>query len=135
MEEKKIPTFEAYFQTISDIEGTLGNLIDKNGIVLFRGQEILKWELLPKLSRPEYLKYNVIEIEKQIIDEFERLSHPYLNAKSISNLWDNLALARHHNLPTRLLDWTGNPLAALWFAFNSEKKISQIERIGSFGYF
>ncbi|HML95586.1 MAG TPA: FRG domain-containing protein [Thermodesulfobacteriota bacterium] len=89
----------------------LGNMSD----LLFRGQR-RDWELLPRLGRLS-LRGEINNIEKLILEEFKRTSLPLTEFKP-ENDWDVLALAQHHGLPTRLLDWTYSALAGLWFAVN-----------------
>lgn len=50
-----------------------------------------------------------------MIKGFKRQCVPHLH-RELRNEWDVLAMAQHHGLATRLLDWAGNPLTALWFA-------------------
>jgi hypothetical protein len=81
--------------------------------VLFRGQQIDK-PLLPKLGRLK-LEDDIPTVEERMLEDFKIQSPPFLQFNP-ANDWEWLALAQHHGMPTRLLDWTANPLAALWFA-------------------
>jgi FRG domain-containing protein len=80
---------------------------------LFRGQRDNK-TLLPRLARLP-LRGEIAPVEKSMLTEFKRQAVPYIDLQP-ENDWDWLALAQHHGMATRLLDWTANPLAALWFA-------------------
>lgn len=118
----KIKNFEEF---ISRITATTNNKGIKDAdVVLFRGQQNAEWNLLPKIARSK-IKATFIEEEKSILEEFKRIGRAYINPVISQNSWDLLALAQHHGLPTRLLDWTTNPLVALWFAFYLESSTIQ----------
>ncbi len=92
----------------------------KSGRRLFRGQNVDK-PLLPKIARSNSLTPNYIEdLERKMLARFRKESTPYLNGVQPLTDWDWLAIAQHQGLPTRLLDWSANALAALWFAVASD---------------
>ena len=110
-------------KTVLDLEEKRGNAI------YFRGQECKndkdkELELLPTIGRMQQkfvdqsLKYS-IESERNLLHRFCRWA--YLESKRALGEWEALFLARHHGLPVRLLDWTANPLVALYFAAKCEK--------------
>ncbi len=109
---QKIKNITQYLKVVHDIK-TKSEKNENFTDLLFRGQNTDK-DLLPKIARIT-LKGDIKNIENLMLDEFQRAIIPLSEFKP-EDEWDLLALAQHHGLPTRLLDWTYNPLVALWFA-------------------
>lgn len=103
--------------SVSEFLSIIGNLLDESSHFIFRGHASDKWELKPSIWRNNG---NNISIEYSMLNEFKRLHYPYTLPRPLKKI-DLLFLAQHYRMPTRLLDWTTNPLIALFFACNEEK--------------
>jgi hypothetical protein len=94
---------------------------DHTDYILFRGQSNDK-PLLPKVARTNPLS-DTTHIEMEMLKEFRRRLARERDVAAMDS-WDMLIYAQHHGLSTRLLDWTTNPLFALWFACEDFQTVS-----------
>jgi len=101
---------EITINSITDFHKRL-DIYRKSSRFKFRGQSDLSWELIPKAGRPPFTNVSDFEFFKH----WKRRAKAYLEKEHYTD-WELLAIAQHTGLPTRLLDWTQNPLAAAFFA-------------------
>jgi hypothetical protein len=107
---KSISNQKEFFSYIQQISASTKTMI-------FRGVKKHHCQLIPSIGR---LKTNKIgEItpndEELILKLFKQKAYGFIK-DHISNNLELLSIAQHHGIPTRLLDWTKNPLVAVYFA-------------------
>lgn len=86
---------------------------------VYRGLSDYSYELKSSLMR---LGGPFTKLEKHLLRNF--IKYARRNNLPGESLWNGLALAQHHGLPTRLIDWTYSPLIALHFATSSLQKFN-----------
>ena len=87
----------------------------RSGKWVFRGVPDSTYELVPKAGRQNWNE----NLEKHMFHAFCREITAYIEKPPTSE-WEFLAIAQHHGLPTRLLDWSENLLVAIFFACNNK---------------
>ncbi len=85
---------------------------------IFRGHSDSSFTLVPSVGRTAHASKSRAKYEESLFDIFRREARGHLPAIP-KDEWEWLSLAQHHGLPTRLLDWTINPLVALYFAVSA----------------
>lgn len=126
---------------LSEFLNTLSNYHDqfsqtcRNGSFIFRGMSNVAWGLLPGIFREYSQRQESLTFagssysgkiysahEYEILSHFRKEASGFLTHISQRDDFTWLQYAQHYGVPTRLLDFTANPLVAMYFCCQSESE-------------
>lgn len=100
---------------------------NREGRMIYRGQSSADWRLEPSVFRPDVItatdSADRVLKERNMLRGFKKRSRLFIHDRPrYHDEWQWLALARHHGLPTRLLDWSESAGVALYFAVRKRQR-------------
>ena len=110
------PEFDGKIEEVKDLQSLLaGRAVQPHSHLRFwfRGQADHTWIPQPKLTRFD-IDWNT---EKHLTQDFQVLGASLL--ADVDQRSDIYFLEQHYGMPTRLLDWSQNPLVGLYFAVSN----------------
>lgn len=107
MEIKNIQDFLNLIESIKSEKTNPNRLI-------FRGQSDSSWELKPSIFRDEFMGNESSFCHLIKLQNYEEI-------EKCNSEFEKLTVMQHYSVPTRLLDWTSNPLVAMFFAIEEDK--------------
>ena len=110
MSNSNITSVLSYLKYVDELKTRLN--VTENDFISFRSHAKQSYKLLPSLFRDDRVKSRESEALRTI-----EIVHPR-ELSGMSTL-DKLVMLQHYEFPTRLLDFSFNPLVALFFASNA----------------
>jgi hypothetical protein len=109
-----------------------GEILQTNWI--FRGHQERTFDLKPSIERlAEAKPVPWAALELLALVEFQAKARMYTDVSGLPLQMDQklnwLALMQHHGIPTRLLDFTGSPYVALYFAVRNQPRCCEFARV------